>query len=577
MIILGLNYFHPDASACLIKNGKLIAAVEEERFVRIKHFSGFPENSINFCLNFSDLKLSQVDLVALNYHPLSNLKGKISYTIKNFYKFTTLQKLIGQKNKLKNQNKLKYFLKNNNFKGKIINVDHHLSHLYSSYFLSNFQKSIGLTIDGFGDFCSMESFLFEDENIKKIKKVLFPHSLGIFYQATTQFLGFKNYGDEYKLMGLASYGDPKYLKEFSEIARFSENDYFRLNLKYFTHHTDKKFRYFFDDGLPVFNDLYSKKFIDTFGQPRKKDDLIEKKHMDIACSMQKHFEDIILNILNKLYKDYNIDKLCLSGGCAFNSKLNGLIREKTKFKEVFIQPNAGDAGGSIGASIFANLNLTKKNNKIINENSAYLGPSYSNDDIEKIIKDRNDLSNFHVIKLSDDEIYNITAEKIFNNLIIGWFKGRMEWGPRALGNRSIIANPTNKNIKDILNSKIKLREKFRPFAPAVLFDHKEKYFQIDYHSPYMLNVVEAKKLAVDTIPAVVHTDNTCRVQTVKKSENKHFYNLINKFHSLSGVPVLVNTSFNENEPIVQNPREAIDCFLRTKMDYLVLENWTISR
>ena len=577
MNILGLNYYHPDSSACLIKNGELTAAAEEERFVRIKHFSGFPENSINFCLNFGNLKLSDIDFVALNYHPLSNLKGKFFYTLKNFHKITTFHKLIGQKNKLKNQNKLKFFLNNNNFKGKIINVDHHLSHLCSSYFLSNFKKSIGLTIDGFGDFCSMESFLCEDRNIKKIKKVLFPHSLGIFYQATTQFLGFKNYGDEYKLMGLASYGEPKYLNEFSDIVRFSEKNYFKLNLNYFTHHTDKKFKYFFENGNPIFNNLYSDLFKKKFGEPRNNNDPIEKKHMDIANSMQKHFEDIILSILNKLYNEYKIDKLCLSGGCAFNSKLNGLIREKTKFKEVFIQPNAGDAGGSIGASISANLNFKKKDNKIVSKNNAYLGPSYSNEDIEAIIRDRNDLGDYQVNKLSDNKIYSITAEKIFNNLIIGWFKGRMEWCPRALGNRSILANPTNKNIKDILNLKIKLREKFRPFAPSVLFEHKEKYFKIDYHSPYMLNVVEAKKIAKETIPAVVHVDNTCRVQTVKREENEHFYNLINEFYLLSGVPVLVNTSFNENEPIVQNPQQAIDCFLRTKMDYLVLENWTISR
>ncbi len=577
MNILGLNYYHPDSSACLIKNGELTAAAEEERFVRIKHFSGFPENSINFCLNFGNLKLSDIDFVALNYHPLSNFKGKFLYTLKNFNKITTFHKLIGQKNKLKNQNKLKFFLNNNNFKGKIINVDHHLSHLCSSYFLSNFKKSIGLTIDGFGDFCSMESFLCEDRNIKKIKKVLFPHSLGIFYQATTQFLGFKNYGDEYKLMGLASYGEPRYLDEFSEIVRFSEKNYFKLNLNYFTHHTDKKFKYFFENGNPIFNNLYSDLFKKKFGEPRSNNDPIEKKHMDIASSMQKHFEDIILSILNKLYNEYKIDKLCLSGGCAFNSKLNGLIREKTKFKEVFIQPNAGDAGGSIGASISANLNFKKKDNKIVSKNNAYLGPSYSNEDIEAIISDRNDLGDYQVNKLSDNKIYSITAEKIFNNLIIGWFKGRMEWGPRALGNRSILANPTNKNIKDVLNLKIKLREKFRPFAPSVLFEHKEKYFKIDYHSPYMLNVVEAKKIARETIPAVVHVDNTCRVQTVKREENEHFYNLINEFYLLSGVPVLVNTSFNENEPIVQNPQQAIDCFLRTKMDYLVLENWTISR
>ena len=572
--ILGLNYHHPDSSACLVKDGKLLAAVDEERFKRIKHYSGFPINSINYCLENQNLKISEIDYVALNYSPSSNLSGKIKYSLKNIFKKTTFNKILNLRNKVKHKNDLKLFLKKNNFKGKIINVEHHTSHLASSYFLSNFDSCLGLTIDGFGDFSSMESFECNGRSINSINKVLFPHSLGIFYQATTQFLGFKNYGDEYKVMGLASYGNPKFEKEFSEILSFSNKDYFKLNLEYFKHHSDKNFKYSFVDGKPKFNDLYSDKFIKLFGNPRSPNENITQKHMDIASSMQKKFEKIVIKILNNLYNYKNNPNLCLAGGCAFNSKLNGLIKKETKFKNIYIQPNAGDGGGSVGAALYVN---SKYGRIDLNKNSVYLGPEFSNHKIQKIIEQRKDLKNFEISKKSSEQIYKITAEKLANDLVIGWFKGRLEWGPRALGNRSILANPKNKNIQDILNLKIKLRERFRPFAPSVIYEDKEKYFDLNYHSPYMLNVVDAKPVAKEQIPAVVHVDNTCRVQTVKQDENLEFYNLISKFKELTGIPVLLNTSFNENEPIVCSPEEAIDCFIRTKMDFLVIENWTISR
>ncbi len=575
MNILGLNYYHPDSSAVLLKNGEIIAAAEEERFVRIKHYSGFPQQSINFCLKKGGIYMSDLHFVVLNFDSNSNLKEKILYSIKNIYKSATLKKLYNLKNKFKNKDHLKKYLYENNFKGKIVHIDHHLSHFASSLYLSNYKNCIGLTIDGFGDFCSMQSFIFRNNEIKLIKKVSFPHSLGIFYQATTQYLGFKNYGDEYKLMGLASYGKPSLVNEFDEIVQYSKKNLFKLNLEYFTHHVDKKFKYFFNDGRPIFNDLYSNKYIQKFGKPRKKDEPITDHHKNIACSMQNHFENIVLKILNSLYEEYKVENLCLAGGCAFNSKLNGLIKNKTNFKNIFIQPNAGDAGGALGACLVTNNKISNQKQNL--NNIVYLGPDYSNNYIEDLLKDRNDLANFKIKKISDNEIYKLTAKKISNDLIIGWFKGRMEWGPRALGNRSILANPTNKNIKNILNLKIKLREKFRPFAPSIMFEEKEKYFKMDYHSPFMLNVVEAKEIAKQKIPAAVHVDNTCRVQTVKEEENFHFYNLIKNFNELTGVPVLINTSFNENEPIVQNPEEALNCFLRTNMDFLVLENWTISR
>lgn len=576
MIILGLNYYHPDASASLIKDGKVLSAVDEERFIRLKHYSGFPKKAISYCLSHANIQLSEVDFIAVNFNPKANFLDKMNFTLKNITKYSTLKKINNFIGRIVKKNNLKDYLNKNGFKGKIINVEHHISHLSSSLFVSGFNSSVGLTIDGFGDFCSMESYFFKSNKINKIKNVLFPHSLGIFYQAITQYLGFSKYGDEYKVMGLASYGNPKYLDEFSKIIKFCKKNYFKLNLEFFSHHIDKNFKFSFDDGIPKFNKLYSTKLIELFGPEREQNEEINQKHKDIAASMQKCFEKIIIKILNNIYEEYPNDNLCLAGGCAFNSKLNGLIKKNTNFKNVFIQPNAGDGGGSLGAALYVNyIYNSKKEYK--NKNLIYLGPSFENDEIYEIIKSYKNLENFKIKKLHDDEVYNITAKKIIDNKVVGWFRGRMEWGPRALGNRSILANPSNKNINDILNLKIKLREKFRPFAPAILNEYKEDYFELNYESPFMLNVVNAKNLAKKKIPAVVHVDNTCRVQTVKKEDNLHFYNLIFELYKISGIPVVLNTSFNENEPIVLNPREAIDCFLRTKMDFLVLENWTISR
>lgn len=577
MNILGLNFNHADASAALIVEDKIIAAVEEERFTRIKHYSGFPENSINYCLQKAKLSLSDIDIITLNYNSNSNFKFKLNYAFKNLFKLSTIKKIINYTKKANLDENLKKFCKKYNFKGKILNIDHHLSHLSSSLTLSKRPSGIGLTIDGFGDFCSMQSFFIcnKENKITTIKKVLYPHSLGIFYQSLTQFLGFKNYGDEYKVMGLASYGKPNLLNEFNKIIQYDEKNYFKLDLKYFAHDKNPNFKYFFPDGTPVFPNLYSNKLKTLFGAPRLPCEEINDHHMNIAASMQKTFENIVIKILKQLYMKYNCENLYLAGGCALNSKLNGLIKKETQFKNIYIQPNAGDGGGSLGSAV--NFYYNKKKTLPNTKSHVFLGPDFSNDIIESILNNRKDIKKFQVKKISDDDIYKQTALKIYENKVVGWFKGRMEWGPRALGNRSILANPNNKNIKDILNLKIKLREKFRPFAPAVLIEDCEQYFDLDYQSPFMLNVVEAKRQAKESIPSTVHVDNTCRVQTVSFEDNQHFYNLIKAFKDISGIPVILNTSFNENEPIVLSPENAVDCFVRTQMDYLVLENWTISR
>ena len=580
MVIIGLNINHADSAACIIVNGKIVAAIEEERFVRKKHYSGFPFYSIEFCLQSAKLQMSAVDFVTLNYSPTSNLKKKVLYSIKNLASLATLKKIISFKNKFFQASELESYLIKNNFSGKVINIEHHMSHMASSYYNSTFENAAGLTLDGFGDFCSTETFLCNNNKIETLNKVYFPHSLGILYQAITQFLGFKNYGDEYKVMGLASYGEPKYLKEFESLAKYSDKNFFLLNLEYFSHHSNSDFSYNFPDGIPKFTDLYSRKIINLLGDERHPNDRIKEHHFDIACSLQKCFEDIIFSILNKLYLKTKTENLCLAGGCAFNSKLNGLIREKTPFKNIFIQPNAGDAGGSMGSALhFLKSDEIGKSYVYQNEkNKCYLGTEYSNDFIEDNLINKNSLiKNYNFKKLTDSDLYSEVAKRISSNQVIGWFKGRCEWGPRALGNRSILADARNPEIKDILNKKIKLRESFRPFAPSVLEEFSNIYFDLDYSSPFMLNVVNSKEIAKKIVPSVVHVDNTCRVQTVSKIDNYHFYNLISEFNKITGVPIVLNTSFNENEPIVLTPHHAFDCFRRTSMDCLVLENWIISR
>ena len=580
MIILGLNINHADTSACIIVNGKIIAAIEEERFVRKKHYAGFPLNSIEFCLSIAKLTINDVNFITLNYSPSSNLKQKVFYIIKNIISISTLKKILSFKNKLFHTSDLHRYLNKNNFNGKIINVEHHMSHIASSYYNSSFENAAGLTIDGFGDFCSTGTFLCSNDKIQGLKKVYFPHSLGILYQAITQFLGFKNYGDEYKVMGLASYGEPKYLKEFEDLVQYNSKFFFSLNLDYFSHHSNSEFSYSFSNGIPKFSNLYSKKITELLGEERNPYDKIEKRHFDIASSLQICFENIVFSILNNLYQETKIENLCLAGGCALNSKFNGLIKERTPFKNVFIQPNAGDAGGAMGSALhFLRKNeINKASIHQRDNNKCYLGNSYTNEFIEdKLIKKNKLMKNYSFKKLNDADLYNEVANRISKNQVIGWFKGRCEWGPRALGNRSILADARNPEIKDILNKKIKLRESFRPFAPAVLEEFANTYFDINYPSPFMLNVVNGKKIAKESVPAVVHVDNTCRVQTVSKSDNYHFYNLISEFNKLTGVPIILNTSFNENEPIVLNPDHAFDCFRRTSMDCLVLENWIITR
>lgn len=580
MIILGINAFHPDSSACLLINGKIVFAIEEERLNRIKHWSGMPLLSIKKCLLNANISINDIDFVTINHNPFSNIFNKFKYLIKNkpylnFYleKFKNLKK----KNNILN-------ILTDNFGSlkkscKLIGIDHHQSHLASAFYDSSFDNAVNVSIDAFGDFSSASWGVGNNYVIKIDERILFPHSLGIFYEAFTQFLGFSNFGDEYKIMGLSSYGKPTEINSIKKIINLKNNGKFELNLDYFNHHKNR-ISYSWDNVSPKTNILFNKNIIKLFGNPRSKDEPINSYHYNLASSVQNQYEGVLLHILDNVYKKYKINKLTLSGGCAQNSLANGKVLKNTKFNSLFIPSNPGDAGGAIGAA----YTLWHKLKKIrpVRNLDAYLGSDYTDNEIEKVIKINNEkllakkCSFVHYE--NEDLLCKFIAEEITKEKVIGWFQGRMEWGPRALGNRSIIADPRSKNIKDIINSKIKRRESFRPFAPSILLEEANNWFlNFNEEEPFMSRVIEFINDKKDLVPGVAHIDGTGRLQTVKQEQNPRYYKLIKYFFKITGVPIILNTSFNENEPIVLNPQEALDCFLRTEMDMLVMNNWVIYR
>ncbi len=571
--ILGINFLHSDSSACLFKDGHLICATEEERFTRIKHTMAFPIEAINYCLKSEKLDISMIDVITINSNPISSLLRKILFILQSPTSIAiAFSSISNSRKKLNLKNYISKIDSKKKFNGSIKYIDHHESHIASSLFFNNFNECVNLSIDGFGDFVSCAWGHSTENNIKLDKKIYFPHSLGIFYQAMTQYLGFKNYGDEYKVMGLSSYGEPKYVNEVSKLIK-KDKEGFKLNLDYFLHH--KKSILSTNNDQAIYKNLYSKKLIELLGDERKNDEKITKKHMDLAKSIQTVYENIFFYMLENLYKKYKSDNLSLSGGCAMNSVANGKIIEKTSFKKIYTSPNPGDAGGSVGsASVYIYNSLNKP---ISVKNYAYLGSKYDLEYIKKILDKNNLIKKYKVNYLDDDQLYKKIALALSESKIIGWFQGSAEWGARALGNRSIIADARNPKIKDIINSKIKRRESFRPFAPSILYEKMNEWFDIDKEVPFMSEVYPIKKEKISLLPGITHVDGTGRLQTVKKQNNLKYYNLIKSFYELTGVPIILNTSFNENEPIVNNPTEAIECFDRTDMDLLVLENYVISR
>ncbi len=574
MIILGINAYHGDSSACLIRDGEIVAAAEEERFRRIKHWAGFPSEAIKYCLKEANVSPEEIDHVGISRNPSAHLYKKVLFTLSKRPSFSLIKDRLANMARVRDpKTELSKALGINpaKLKAQFHNVEHHRAHMASAFFVSPFDEAAVLSIDGFGDFVSTMLGEGKDNSIKVLDYVEFPHSLGLFYTAVTQFLGFPKYGDEYKVMGLAAYGEPVYLDEFRKIVRLQKDGTFELNLDYFLHHS-KGVEMTWDNEKPVIGRVYSDKFIEKFGSPRNPEEEITKKHEDMASSLQAMLEEAYFHILNNLYERTGKKVLCLAGGVAFNSVANGKIFDRTPFEEVYIQAAAGDAGGALGAAYYIYHQILGNPRKFV-MTKAYWGPQYSNGQIEKVLKEYG----LDYEAMEEEPLIKRTVEAIAQGKVVGWFQGRMEWGPRALGNRSILADPRRAEMRDVLNKRIKRREPFRPFAPSILLEAVGDYFEKTYPDPFMIKVYPIKKDKRDVIPAVTHVDGTGRLQTVAKEENPLYWKLIKAFGDLTGVPVVLNTSFNENEPIVCSPKEAVECFLRTKMDVLVLGNFFLER
>jgi carbamoyltransferase len=576
-VILGINAYHADSAACVVRDGDLVAAAEEERFRRVKHWAGFPSLAINYCLREAKIDLGDVAVVAVNRSSRANLFRKLSYVAFNR---PSLRLLYARWQNRKQVTKIADelgALSGERFAGVIEHVEHHLAHLASAFYVSPFREADVVSVDGFGDFASAAWGCGHDTCLSLDGRVLFPHSLGIFYQAMTQYLGFPHYGDEYKLMGLAAYGNASRRREVEKLLSLHGDGSFALNLEYFRHHKDD-IAYEWHGGEPVCGPLFSQALVEALGPARDPDAPIEEHHRNLAFATQAVYEDAFFHLLNTVQRRNGHTAVALAGGCAYNSVANGKIKDRTGFTKCYLQAAAGDAGGAVGAA-YAVWHRTGR--RTLEMTHAFWGPSFTNAELAALLADQRaaiEAEGCTVQRFDDHKtLVETTARAIADGLVVGWFQGRMEWGPRALGNRSILGDPRRADMKNILNLKIKRRESFRPFAPSILREAVADWFVRDENVPFMLQVIPIRPERREQIPAVTHVDGTGRLQTVDQASNPLYYALIEAFFRLTGVPMVLNTSFNENEPVVCRPEEALDCFLRTKMDVLVLGNQLVRR
>lgn len=675
MIILGINAYHGDAAAAIVRDGELIAAVEEERFNRFKHCAGLPTQSVRYCLASAGVRIEDVEHIGISRDPSAHLHKKILFAAKRSGQWAVgsgpeggRQKAGGSgqqaaatdvvevedceqgqggsgerenwraeewgnrgtgeggngrragifaqvRDRLGNAAKVRDLkddlakalgVSKKSFRAQFHNIEHHRAHLASSFYCSPFERAALLSIDGFGDFISTMWAEGKGNAIKVLGQVEYPHSTGIVYTATTQFIGFPHYGDEGKVMGLAPYGRPRFIEEFRDIIRTEVGGRFKLNLDYFRHHAEGV-DMTWDQGSPVIGRIFSDEFARTFGPPRTPQAPLTEREQDIAASLQLRLEEVGFHILRHLHEQTGLTDLGLSGGVAYNSVMNGKILLQTPFRRLFIQPAAGDSGTALGVcyeiynrvtqsvklrddvtqsvglreGVTQSVRLrpgdgdtdTQTNSLRYVMHGAYTGPEFSNDEIRAELES----SDLDFETYTDEQVTKRAAQDIADGLVVGWFQGRMEFGPRALGNRSIVVDPRRAEMKDILNERIKKREPFRPFAPSILEEHTADYFEQSHPAPTMLMVYQIRPERRAEIPAVTHVDGSGRLQTVSRKVNPRYYQLISDFYQLTGVPVVLNTSFNENEPIVCSPRHAIECFLKTRMDVLYLENHCVRR
>jgi carbamoyltransferase len=569
--ILGLNAYHGDAAAALVVDGQLVAAAEEERFNRVKHCAGFPALAAAWCLADAGLKPAALDHVAVSRDPRANLGRKLLRTVRHGTSARYLRERLQNAAQVRDvRGALAEALGVEQIGAKMHNVEHHQAHVASAFFVSPFDDAAILSVDGFGDFASTMLAEGHGNRFEVLDRVTYPHSLGILYTAVTQWLGFPHYGDEGKVMGLAPYGKPVHVDELNRLVSL-DGPLFELGLDYFTH-DDEGVDMTWDEGSPTIGRIYSQALVDLLGPARDPSSPVTELYEDVAASLQVVLEEAYLHLCRTLHARTQLPNLCLAGGVALNAVANGRILPETPFEELYIQPAAGDSGTAVGAAYYVwNQELGKPRGFVMDH--AYTGPAYGDDEIAAALAD----AGVQGERLDDDVLFPAVAERIAAGDVVGWFQGRMEFGPRALGHRSIVADPRSDSMKDVLNARIKHREPFRPFAPSILAERTGDWFEQDYPSPFMVLVYKTAADKRERVPAVNHVDDTGRVQAVEADVEPRYHRLISEFERLTGVPILLNTSFNENEPIVMTPREALDTFLKTKMDVLVLGNHVVRR
>jgi carbamoyltransferase len=576
--ILGINGYHGDSAACLLQDGKLVAAAEEERFRRKKHWAGLPAEAIRYCLQEAGIRSGDIDHIAINRNAKANSLHRLAFLLTNRPNpGLLLDRLRNIRRIVAGENWLKRAFPGEVTRARIHHIEHHRAHLASAFLVSPFTEAACVSVDGFGDFASTAWGFGRGNEITINRRIYFPHSLGIFYSALTQHLGFPNYGDEYKVMGLAAYGQPKYLDAMRKVLTVHGDGTFRINLHFFRH-TREHVTHTWNDCEPQIGTLYTPALDELLWPGRKSGEPLDQRHKDLASSVQTAYEEAFFALLNNVYRTYGCANLALAGGCAMNSVANGKIYERTPFKKLYLPAAAGDAGGAIGAACAVWHEIGRPSQKFSMDH-AYWGPR--SEGIENLLESR--IAEIQAEACSVRRVENQAdrciagAHAIAEGKVVGWFQGRMEWGPRALGNRSILGDPRRAEMKDILNSKIKRRESFRPFAPSILREAVADWFETDDDVPFMMQVFRIRPEKRAQIPAVTHVDGSGRLQTVHIETNSLYHRLISEFHRLTSVPMVLNTSFNENEPVVCQAEEALECFLRTKMDMLVLEDYVVER
>ncbi len=571
--ILGLNAYHGDAAAALVIDGELVAAAEEERFNRVKHCAGFPSLAAAWCLEDAGLAPGDIDHVAVGRDPKANAGQKLLRTLRRTPSLSYLKARLENAARVRDvRGELAVALgvEKGDLRAKMHNVEHHQAHVASAFLASPFQDAAILSVDGFGDFASTMLAEGRGARFTVLDRVLFPHSLGIFYTAVTQWLGFPHYGDEGKVMGLAPYGRPQLLDEMRRVVKL-DGPLFELDLRYFTHH-EEGVDMTWDGGSPTIGRIFSPQLEELLGPAREPGSELTAHHEDVAASLQKMLEEAYLQVVSALWERTRLPAICLAGGVALNAVANGRIRPETPFEEVYVQPAAGDSGTAVGAAYAVwNERLGQPRGTVMLH--AYTGPGYDDATCAAALAEAGIASE----RMGDGELFPFVAGRIAAGDVVGWFQGRMEFGPRALGNRSIVADPRRDDMKDILNARIKHREPFRPFAPSVLAEKTGEWYDQDYTSPFMVLVYKTRPEKRELVPAVNHVDDTGRVQTVEAEQSPRYRRLIEEFERLTGVPILLNTSFNENEPIVMTPAHAVACFQKTRMDLLVLGDRVVRR